>query len=81
MQGKSGQLSVVTSLLMFVGAVVRVFTSMRENAGAAMVRGFMLGATINGIMLGQILFYGEHGRGSKAAASGPQTRAKAKKVQ
>ena len=80
MQGKSGQLSVLTTLLMFVGAVVRVFTSMRENAGPAMVRGFMLGATINGIMLAQILYYGQHGRG-KQVASGPQTRARAKKVQ
>lgn len=69
MQGKTGQLSIITTALMFAGTLVRIFTSMREGAGSAMVRGFMLGAAVNGIMLFQILYYGPNGRGKVAKAA------------
>jgi hypothetical protein len=68
LQGKTGQLSLITTALTFIGTLVRIFTSMREGAGAAMVRGFLLGTLINGTMFFQILYYGPNGRGPRAVA-------------
>jgi mannose-P-dolichol utilization defect protein 1 len=79
LQGRAGQLSVITTFLMFIGTVVRVFTSLRENSGPAMVRGFILGAAINGLMLFQILFYGKDGR--LVQPQKPRPKPRAKKVQ
>lgn len=62
MQGKTGQQSFFTNLLQFLGAIARVFTSIKEGAGMPMVRGFILGSTVNGTVTGQILYYGKDGR-------------------
>jgi hypothetical protein len=78
-QGKAGQLSLLTTLLLFIGTVVRIFTSMRESSGAAMVRGFILGAAVNGLMLFQILYFGKDGRLVQPQKA--HTKARAKKVQ
>ncbi|RYF37412.1 MAG: hypothetical protein EOO38_26330, partial [Cytophagaceae bacterium] len=43
-QAKStGQLSIVTYIFNLGGCVIRIFTSIQEGAGIAMVRGFILG--------------------------------------
>jgi hypothetical protein len=86
MQGRTGQLSFITTFLQFLGSAVRIFTSIKEAAGPAMVRGFALGAAVNGAMLAQIAWYGPTGRGlgsgGSAAAAPParSTRKKAKAV-
>lgn len=44
LQAKStGQLSIVTYIFNLGGCVIRIFTSIQEGAGIAMVRGFILG--------------------------------------
>ena len=44
MQSKStGQLSVTVYIANAVGCVARIFTSLQEGGGYAMVRGFLLG--------------------------------------
>ena len=75
MQGSTGQLSFVTTFLMFFGSLMRVFTSMREAAGPAMVRGFILGSAVNGTMLFQILYYGANGRKRAVAKKGSAKKA------
>lgn len=58
-QGHTGQLSSITSAMLTVGCLVRVATSVKENAGISLIRGFMIGAALNGAVLLQILFYKE----------------------
>lgn len=64
-QGKTGQLSLITTFLVFIGSLIRIFTSLKEGGGAAMIRGFLTGTIINGTLLAQILYYGKAGRGKK----------------
>jgi mannose-P-dolichol utilization defect protein 1 len=47
------------------GAAARIFTSIQENAGTSMMRGYMVSLVLNAIILGQIVIYGskEEGRG------------------
>ena len=75
MQGKTGQLSIITTTLTFMGSLVRIFTSMREGAGAAMIRGFVLGSIINGTMFFQILYYGPNGRRALKPGTAPTKKA------
>lgn len=69
LQGKTGQQSLFTNLLQFLGSIARVFTSVKEGAGMPMVRGFLMGSCVNGTVTSQILFYGRDGR--KGAAVVP----------
>ena len=41
--GSTGQLSTVTAFANFAGCIARIFTSLQEGGGAAMVRGYVLG--------------------------------------
>jgi len=41
--GSTGQLSTVTAFANFAGCIARIFTSLQEGGGAAMVRGYILG--------------------------------------
>lgn len=53
----TGQLSIITVFLFFAGALARVFTTLQEVKDNLLLTGFLLGATFNGILLFQILFY------------------------
>jgi PQ loop repeat len=58
-QNKStGQLSIITTAANLLGALARIFTTIHEGGSAAMVRGYMLGATMSTILISQILYYG-----------------------
>ncbi|GAB4822008.1 hypothetical protein N2152v2_009054 [Parachlorella kessleri] len=54
----TGQLSIITYFLNFAGASARIFTSIQEGAGAAMIRGSAISAFLNFVVVGQILAYG-----------------------
>ncbi|KAK2078449.1 hypothetical protein QBZ16_003289 [Prototheca wickerhamii] len=54
----TGHLSGITYALNVAGGCARVFTSIQEGAGAAMLRGALLGASLNAVILFQILYYG-----------------------
>eukprot|EP00249_Psilotum_nudum_P032282 c47602_g1_i1 orf=586-1305(-) len=57
-QNKStGQLSYMTNLMGLVVCVVRLFTSIQENAPIMMVAGAVLGSIVNGIVFFQIIHY------------------------
>ncbi|KAL6769911.1 hypothetical protein ACKKBG_A32840 [Auxenochlorella protothecoides x Auxenochlorella symbiontica] len=56
--GSTGQLSSITYTLNVAGAGARIFTSIHEKAGPAMLQGAILGTLLNAIVLAQILVYG-----------------------
>jgi hypothetical protein len=60
----TGQLSVITYGLNFAGGAARVFTTLHEGGGDAMLRAHLLGVALNGVIVAQILAFG-----GKAAAS------------
>ncbi|KAJ7549960.1 hypothetical protein O6H91_07G076200 [Diphasiastrum complanatum] len=53
----TGQLSFLTNFMSFGGGVVRLFTSIQEQAPVSMVVGSVLGVITNGIVVYQILAY------------------------
>lgn len=53
----TGQLSRVTYGLNTLGSAARIFTSLHEGAGAAMLRGAALSTALNGVLFAQILAY------------------------
>ncbi len=67
----TGQLSIITTTANFGGALVRIFTTLHEGGSAAMVRGYMLGATMSATLLAQILYY-------RRRAAGPKFKVKIK---
>ncbi|KDD75852.1 hypothetical protein H632_c470p1 [Helicosporidium sp. ATCC 50920] len=63
----TGQLSTITYGLNFLGCAARIFTSVHENAGAAMLRGAIISTLLNAVLFGQIVAY--RGRKSKLGKS------------
>lgn len=53
----TGELSFITCFMNFAGSLVRVFTSIQENAPTSMILGSLLGIATNGTIMGQILVY------------------------
>ncbi|KAL4307897.1 hypothetical protein HN51_042328 [Arachis hypogaea] len=53
----TGELSFLTSLMNSAGSMVRVFTSLQENAPKSVVMGSAIGVATNFTILSQILFY------------------------
>jgi len=54
-----GQLSGITVFLNFAGSLARVFTTLAEVPDNLVLVGYLIGATLNGIMLLQVLIYRE----------------------
>ncbi|CAG9460988.1 unnamed protein product [Pedinophyceae sp. YPF-701] len=69
--GSTGQLSGITTGLMTAGGLARIFTTIKEGGGAAMVRAYAIGATLNLILLTQIVVLGA---GKKRAPRGKQAK-------
>lgn len=53
----TGELSFLTSLMNFAGSMVRVFTSIQEQAPSSVVMGSVIGIFTNGAILFQIIMY------------------------
>jgi len=53
----TGQLSFITWFLNFAGSMARIFTTIQEVNDTLVLVGFIVGATLSGIILAQILFY------------------------
>lgn len=56
-QGHSGQLSAITTGLLFAGALARIFTSLTETGDPLMVVAFVLAAVANFTVFAQVLYY------------------------
>ncbi|XP_070537849.1 mannose-P-dolichol utilization defect 1 protein homolog isoform X2 [Ptychodera flava] len=55
--GNTGQLSSITFLMLFLGSIARIFTSIQETGDLFMVATYAISTTCNGIILGQIWYY------------------------
>ncbi|KAM7278375.1 hypothetical protein ACFE04_005509 [Oxalis oulophora] len=53
----TGELSFLTCFMNFAGSMVRVFTSMQENAPTSVIMGSAIGILTNGTILSQIAIY------------------------
>ncbi|WOL10782.1 hypothetical protein Cni_G19541 [Canna indica] len=53
----TGELSFLTCFMNCAGSIVRVFTSIQENAPLSVIMGSVLGIVTNGTILSQILIY------------------------
>ncbi|KAL3190362.1 hypothetical protein MRX96_019386 [Rhipicephalus microplus] len=56
-QGHTGQLSLITSALLFLGGVARIFTSLTETGDPLIVVTFCLATIANSLIFGQVLYY------------------------
>lgn len=65
--GHTGQWSVITQLLQTAGGVARVFTTLQEVPNVFVLAGYVTSASLNGIILLQILFMGGEKKASAAA--------------
>lgn len=74
----TGQLSLATSAINLCGGLARIFTSITEGAGAAMVRTYVISLFLNGTLVAQILLYKGKGK-SKGAAAGAKKAVEGKK--
>lgn len=66
----TGQLSLITVGLTFLGGLARVFTSIKENAGRGMIQSYVLASVLNCILTVQILYYRRRARARAAARKG-----------
>ena len=55
--GHTGQLSIITSILLAGGALARVFTAIQETGDINMVMQFVLSCALNCLVLSQIVWY------------------------
>ncbi|XP_028772583.1 mannose-P-dolichol utilization defect 1 protein homolog 2-like [Neltuma alba] len=61
----TGELSFLTSFMNFGGSMVRVFTSIQENAPTSVILGSVLGVATNFTILSQIVIYQKPGAGKE----------------
>lgn len=63
----TGQLSGTVYMANFMGCIARIFTTLQDGGGYAMVRGFLLGLLLNGTLVCQVLLYGDKAAPAKKA--------------
>ncbi|KAF5835918.1 hypothetical protein DUNSADRAFT_6675, partial [Dunaliella salina] len=68
----TGQLSLVTCCINTLGCVVRIFTSITEGAGLAMVRGYSISLLLNAILVAQIFMYAPSKKKDNKSGAGKQ---------
>jgi len=55
--GSTGQLSAVTVMLLFVGALARIFTSIQETGDATVIATYVVSFVVNAMLLSQVVYY------------------------
>ena len=63
--GHTGQLSFIMVLLLFLGAMARIFTTIQETGDKVMLLTFVVSTVLNGTLVFQVLFYWNVKPGSK----------------
>lgn len=63
--GHTGQLSLITTVLLAGGSLARVFTSVQETGDYNMILQFLLACSLNCLILGQIMWYWDASKGKK----------------
>ena len=55
--GHTGQLSFIMVLLLFLGAMARIFTTLQETGDMVMLVSFLVSTALNGTLVFQVLYY------------------------
>ncbi|XP_076059764.1 mannose-P-dolichol utilization defect 1 protein homolog [Oratosquilla oratoria] len=55
--GSTGQLSLITVLLLFLGSIARIFTSIQETGDMVIIITYMVATVANGVLVGQVMYY------------------------
>ncbi|KAM3823918.1 mannose-P-dolichol utilization defect 1 protein isoform 2-T2 [Vipera latastei] len=55
--GHTGQLSAITTFLLFAGSLARIFTSIQETGDLLMVLTYVVSLACHSLLLGQVLYY------------------------
>lgn len=55
----TGSLSIVTCCGMFLGSCARVFTTLQDVDSVNILMGYLASASLNGVVAGQVLYYGD----------------------
>lgn len=55
--GHTGQLSFIMVLLLFLGALARIFTTIQETGDSVMLVSFLVSSTLNATLVLQVLYY------------------------
>lgn len=55
--GSTGQLSVITFLMLFLGSLARIFTSVQETGDSIIIFTYIVSSTMNGLLVLQLLYY------------------------
>ena len=55
--GHTGQLSFIMVLMLFLGAMARIFTTIQETGDKVMLVTFLVSTVLNGTLVFQVLFY------------------------
>jgi mannose-P-dolichol utilization defect protein 1 len=63
----TGQLSVITYAANTLGCIARIFTTIQEGGGTAMLRSYCISLILNSILVAQILVFGNKGVAAKKA--------------
>lgn len=71
--GSTGQLSVMTCVMLLFGSTARIFTSIQETGDAVIIVTYALATVGNAILVSQFVYYGSK---SPAASSAKAKKAK-----
>lgn len=55
--GSTGQLSAITVVLLFLGSVARVFTSVQDTGDTTMVVSYLAATAANAVLVSQLIYY------------------------
>lgn len=55
--GSTGQLSAITLIMLFLGALARIFTSIQETGDSIIILTYIVSTTANGLLVVQLLYY------------------------
>jgi len=55
--GHTGQLSFIMVLLLFLGAMARIFTTIQETGDKVMLVSFLMSTALNATLVFQVLYY------------------------
>ncbi|GAU90385.1 hypothetical protein RvY_02805 [Ramazzottius varieornatus] len=70
----TGQLSLIMMVLLTAGSVARIFTSIQETGDALVVLTYVASSLANGVILGQILYYGDRSAAGQARVNAASER-------
>ena len=56
--GSTGQLSAITVVLIFLGSMTRIFTSIQETGDQLTVMTYVVASICNAVLVSQLIYYG-----------------------